>query len=51
MNKLKFYLIDYEEILNNLRIVAGNLQEYLSGGREDILENFDIFCDNVRSKN
>ena len=51
MNKLKFYLVNYKEIIHNLGIIERGLQEYLNGGREDILENFDIFCDNVRSKN
>ena len=51
MNKLKFHLINYKDILSSLNIVGGNLDEYLYGGRQDVLENFDIFCENVRSKN
>ena len=51
MNKLKFHLINYKDILSSLNIVGGNLDEYLNGGRQDVLENFDIFCENVRSKN
>jgi len=51
MNKLKFHLINYKEITTNLNIIVGNLEEYLNGGRQDILENFDIFSENVRSKN
>ena len=50
MNKLKFHLINYKDILSSLNIVGGNLDEYLNGGRQDVLDNFDIFCENVRSK-
>ena len=50
MNKLKFHLINYKDILSSLNIVAGDLNEYLNGGRQDVLDNFDIFCENVRSK-
>jgi hypothetical protein len=46
MNKLKFHLINYKDILSSLNIVGGNLDEYLNGGRQDVLENFDIFCSN-----
>ena len=45
MNKLKFHLINYKDILSSLNIVGGNLDEYLNGGRQDVLENFDIFCE------
>ena len=51
MNKLKFHLIKYDEIITSLNINAHDLTEYLNGGRQDVLENFDIFCENVRSKN
>jgi len=50
MNKLKFYLVNYKEILHSLDIVERDLEEYLNGGRQDIMDNFDIFCENVRSK-
>jgi hypothetical protein len=35
MNKLKFHLINYKDILSSLNIVAGDLNEYLNGGRQE----------------
>jgi hypothetical protein len=53
MKKLKIHTIYYQEILNSINIDLNSIdiKEYLSKGREDILENFDIFYENVRSKN
>jgi len=53
MKKLKIHTIYYQEILNliNIDLNSIDIKEYLSKGREDILENFDIFYENIRSKN
>lgn len=53
MESLKIHIIDYREIIRELSIKVDevHLKKYLEGGREDILENIDIFCENVRSRN
>ncbi len=53
MTPLNVHIIHYKTVLSDLGIGydARSMEEYLNGGRQDILENFDIFCDNVRSKN
>lgn len=50
--KIKVISLDeiYKDIPNN-PIKIENLNEYLSGGREDVLINPDIFFENVRTKN
>jgi len=49
--KLKTYIIHYKQVFEDVNIPEKGvkLEEYLNGGRQDILENFDIFCENVRS--
>lgn len=48
---IKFKIIDFEEINSMSNSFPPNaLDEYLNGGRQDILYNVDIFCENVRSK-
>ena len=49
---LNFHVPDYNSVLNEIpnSIMVEDLQEYLDGGRQDVLTNIDIFCDNVRSK-
>jgi len=50
-NKLKTHIINYKQVFNDVKITANDahISEYLNGGRQDILDNFDIFCENVRS--
>jgi len=50
---LDFFVVDFYSIIKDIKIhfVDGQIKEYLEGGRQDILENVDLFCDNVRSKN
>lgn len=53
MNKLKINIIHYTDVFNSCNITPNysHIEEYLNGGRQDILENFDIFTENVRSRN
>lgn len=53
MNPLSVHIIHYTKVLSDLGITydTRSMEEYLNGGRQDILEKFDIFCDNVRSRN
>jgi hypothetical protein len=48
---LDFFVVDFESILKDVKIecVDSHIKEYLEGGRQDILENIDLFCENVRS--
>lgn len=52
---MKIYTIPYVDVVNvlpkNIRISQDFLKEYIDGGRQDILYNPDIFCENVRSTN
>lgn len=52
MQKLKVKIINYIDIFKNINthFNHSSVQEYLDGGRQDILENFDIFTENIRSK-
>jgi hypothetical protein len=53
--KVKIHILDYKEIIPTLyRPLTEEhpmFKEYLYKGRQDILVNTDIFCNNVRSKN
>jgi hypothetical protein len=53
MNKLKIHTIYYKDVFRSVNIHPNyaHIEEYLNGGRQDILENFDIFYENVRSHN
>ena len=53
MNKLKIYTVYYKDVFNSVGITPNqpHIEEYLNGGRQDILEHFDIFHENVRSIN
>ncbi len=46
---MKIKILDYKEILEELSMSLGAFKEYLDGGRQDVLYNTDIFCENVRS--
>lgn len=48
---MKFKVIDFDEInfMSSNSFPIGSLDEYLNGGRQDVLQNVDIFCENVRS--
>ncbi len=50
---MKIHVLDYKEILNKLPefFDLNFLDEYLNGGRQDVLDNVDIFCENVRTIN
>jgi len=52
MDKLKIHIIHYKDVFTSVAITPNNahIEEYLNGGRQDILENFDIFKENVRSR-
>lgn len=48
---MKFKIIEFDEI-NSMCLEPfppKSLDEYLNGGRQDILYNSDIFCENVRT--
>lgn len=47
---LDFYLVHYSQVFKDCNVSPQSLTEYLNGGRQDILDNLDIFMDNVRSK-
>lgn len=47
---LDFYLVRYSRVFKDCNISPQSLEEYLNGGRQDILESFDIFMENIRSK-
>lgn len=51
MDKIKTYIIHYKDVFRSVGITPNDthIEEYLNGGRQDILENFDIFTENVRS--
>lgn len=48
---MKFKVIDFDEIYSICKnpLKMESLSEYLNGGRQDVLINPDIFCENVRS--
>ncbi len=46
---MKIKILDYKEILEELSMSLGAFKEYLDGGRQDVLYNTDIFCENVRT--
>jgi len=46
---VKIKILDYKEILEELSMSLGAFKEYLDGGRQDVLYNTDIFCENVRT--
>ena len=54
---MKIHILNYKDILPTLCVPLteenfnGRVREYLAGGRQDVLVNTDIFCNNVRSKN
>jgi hypothetical protein len=54
---MKIHILNYKDILPTLSVPLteenfnGRVREYLAGGRQDVLVNTDIFCNNVRSKN
>lgn len=52
MKRLKIHIIKYLDVFDSCNIFPNHshITEYLNGGRQDILENFDIFTENVRSK-
>lgn len=52
MSKLKIYTVYYKDVLNSIGINLNYypIEEYLNGGRQDVLEHFDIFFENVRSR-
>lgn len=49
---IDIYSIDYKKFLQELPqpFNLSSLHEYLNGGRQDVLDNTDIFFENVRSK-
>jgi hypothetical protein len=49
---LNTFTIPYKEVLSILPLPLNinNLTEYLNGGRQDVLDNVDIFTENVRSR-
>ena len=53
MSKLKVHIVNYKDVFSSVNISPNHnhIEEYLNGGRQDILENFDIFTENVRSIN
>ncbi len=53
MNKLKVKIIHYSKIFEDcdFHFNPTSVEEYLRGGRQDVLDNFDIFTENVRSLN
>lgn len=49
---MKIHVIDKDEAFSELlQFNIAQLKEYLDGGRQDVLDNTDIFCENVRSVN
>lgn len=52
MNRLKIHTIYYKDVFTSVGINPNHahIDEYLNGGRQDILEHFDIFSENVRSR-
>lgn len=52
MDRLKIHIIYYKDVFNSVGIIPNysHIEEYLNGGRQDILEHFDIFSENVRSR-
>jgi len=52
MKKTKIKIIHFLEIFQSLNVEFNrySVEEYLNGGRQDILEKFDIFTENIRSK-
>jgi hypothetical protein len=50
MNRLKIHTIYYKDVYTSVGINPSNIEEYLNGGRQDVLEHFDIFAENVRSR-
>ena len=53
MDKLKVKIIHYSKIFKECEFEfnPNSVEEYLRGGRQDVLDNFDIFTENVRSLN
>lgn len=51
MSKLKIHIVHYKDVFEAVGIIPNHahIEEFLNGGRQDILENFDIFTENVRS--
>ena len=50
---MKFKIIEFDEInsICSNPFSPNELSEYINGGRQDVLYNTDIFCENVRSIN
>lgn len=50
---IKIKVLDYLDILSGLpvQMPLSLFEEYLNAGRQDILSNVDIFCENVRTVN
>lgn len=47
---MKVHILPYKDIFPQLlNFEYSQLSEYLAGGRQDVLDNTDIFCENVRS--
>lgn len=53
MKPLEFYIINHRQVYKDLTFSPNeaHLKEYIDGGRDDIMDNVDLFCENVRSKN
>lgn len=50
---MNIFVLPYKDVAANLplELKLSRLTEYLNGGRQDVLENSDIFCENVRTIN